>query len=73
MKILLGTAALGIALLSFAGSNDSKVTTSCDPSTLTIYQDTVPRRDTNPRRDTSNKNRKNQKDRKERRDTMYLR
>ena len=66
MKLLLGTAALGLALLSFAGSNNNTdQPVSCAQETVTIYQDTIPRKDTS-----SKKDRKDKKDKKERRDTL---
>lgn len=66
MKILLGTVALSLGLLSFAGSGlQSSSAVSCDPSTGTTYQDTIPGKDTSRKKD------KTRKDKKEKRDTMY--
>lgn len=61
MKISLGTAALSIALISMAGTNNSNEVSN-EFNTTAVYQDTV------PKKDTSKKDKK-----KERRDTMYYR
>ena len=63
MKILFGTVAMSIALLSFAGSHENK-TTSDELATTTVYQDTLPKKDTSSKKD---------KKKKERRDSLYIR
>lgn len=68
MKLLFGTLALGIAMLSFAGANDKPQVASCATTSIQVYQDTIPKKDT-----TRKKDRKNKKDNKERRDTLSYR
>jgi hypothetical protein len=45
MKLLLGTVALGIAMLSFAGTGKNTQTTA-KGQVVTSYQDTIPKKDT---------------------------
>jgi hypothetical protein len=65
MKILFGTLALSMAFLAFAGTNEKSSSINCDPSNVSTYQDTIPRKDTSKKKD------KNRKDKREKRDTMY--
>lgn len=59
MKLLLGTVALGIAMLSFAGTGNNTQKVSGD-KVVASYQDTIPKKDTSRKE-------------KEKRDTMYYR
>lgn len=68
MKLLLGTAALGIALISFAGSNSNSQPAPDSAATTAVYQDTIPKRDSSGK-----DHKKDKKDKKERRDTMSYR
>ncbi|PZR28810.1 MAG: hypothetical protein DI535_05120 [Citrobacter freundii] len=63
MKLLLCTAAVSIALLSFAGNSES-TNSAQEMNASTVYQDTLPKKDTS---------KKHKKDKRERRDTMYQR
>lgn len=66
MKILLGTAALGLGLFAFAGSGEQPSSSvTCDPSVTSVYQDTIPRKDSMKKKD------KTRKDKREKRDTVY--
>ncbi|PZR26088.1 MAG: hypothetical protein DI535_15530 [Citrobacter freundii] len=60
MKLLLGTVALGIAMLSFAGTGTDNQKVSSE-KVVSAYQDTLPKKDTS------------KKDKKEKRDTLNYR